>query len=158
MREKIEKVCSSNQSAAPELTNFNQQITGRPRKEVNQPGLLSTIVRIIEASSAADDRRHYEHFRSVETLYDFQSELVIFGFNLSRSATYLRLLPQRSDSREEKCHLHTVNMKLVRPENSLRKKTQIECLPDDLWMIYLMFASYLVSNRYWFFQLKIRLE
>ena len=93
MREKIEKVCSSNQSAAPEMTNFNQQITGRPRKEVNQPGLLSTIVRIIEASSAADDRRHYEHFRSVETLYDFQSELVIFEFNLSRSATYLRLLP-----------------------------------------------------------------
>ena len=62
MREKIEKVCSSNQSAAPQLTKFNQQITGRPRKEVNQPGLLSTIVRIIEASSAADDRRRYEHF------------------------------------------------------------------------------------------------
>ena len=61
MREKIEKVCPSNQTATSELRNFNLQITGRPRKKVDQPGLLSTIVRIVEASSTADDRRRCEH-------------------------------------------------------------------------------------------------
>ena len=71
MQEKIEKVCSSNQTAASELRNFNRQITGRPRKEVNQPGLLSTIVRIVEASNAAD-RRCCEHLRSVKTLDNLQ--------------------------------------------------------------------------------------
>ena len=93
MREKIEKVCSSNQTAASELRKFNRKITGRPRKEVSQPGLLSTIVTIVEASSAADDCRRCEHLQSVKTLDDLQSELVNLGFNLSRSATYLRLLP-----------------------------------------------------------------
>ena len=53
---------------------------------------------------------------------DLQSELVNLGFNLSRLATYLRLLPQRSNSREGKLHVQTDNVKLVRPENSLRKK------------------------------------
>ena len=61
MREKIEKVCSSNQTAASELRDFNRQITGWPRKEIDQPGLLSPIVRIGEASSAADDRCRCEH-------------------------------------------------------------------------------------------------
>ena len=61
MREKIETACSSNQTAAFELRNFNRQITGQPRKEVDQSGLLSTIVRIVEPSSATDDRRSCEH-------------------------------------------------------------------------------------------------
>ena len=74
MQEKMEKVCSPNQTAASELRNFNQQITGQPRKEIDQPGLLSTIVRIMEASSAADDCRRCEHLQSVKTL-DLQSEL-----------------------------------------------------------------------------------
>ena len=112
MREKIEKVCSSNQTAASELRNFNRQITGRPRKEVDQPRLISTIVRIAEASSAADDRHCCEHLRSVKTSDDLQNELVNLGFNLSRSATYVRLLPRRSNSREGKRHVQTVNVKL----------------------------------------------
>ena len=67
----------------------------------------------MEASSAADDRHRCEHLQSVKSLDDFQSELVNLVFNFSRSATYLRLLPQRSDSREEKHHVQTVNVKLV---------------------------------------------
>ena len=146
MREKIEKVCLCNQTAASELRNFNQKITGRPRKEVDQPGLLSTVVRTVEASSAADDRRRCEHLRSVKILDDLESELVNLGFNLSRSATNLRLLPRRSVSHEGKPHVQTTNVKLVRLENSLRKKTLIECLPNHPWTIYLMFASYLVPS------------
>ena len=121
MQEKMEKVCSPNQTAASELRNFNRQITGQPRKEIDQPGLLSTIVRIVEASSAADDCRRCEHLQSVKTL-DLQSELVNLRFNLSQSVTYLRLLPQGSDSREGERFVQTVNVKLVQPENSLHKK------------------------------------
>ena len=73
----------------------------------------------MEASSA-DDRNRCEHLRSVKTLDDLHSELNHLGFNLSRSATYLRLLPRRSDVREEKRHVQTVKVKLVRPVNSLR--------------------------------------
>ena len=81
----------------------------------------------MEASSAANDRRCCEYLCSVKT-DDFHSELTHFGFNLSRSATYLRLLSRRSDSREGKRHVQTVKVKLVRPESSLRKK-----IPDRLF-------------------------
>ena len=119
MREKIEKVCSENEAAASRIKRFNRTATGRPSKEVDQPELLSTIVRVMEASSA-DDRNRCEHLRSVKTLDDLHSELNHLGFNLSRSATYLRLLPRRSDVREEKRHVQTAKVKLVRPVNSLR--------------------------------------
>ena len=41
MREKLEKVCNENESAASELKRFNRKTTGQPRKEVDQPELLS---------------------------------------------------------------------------------------------------------------------
>ena len=122
MREKLEKMCDDNESAASELKRFNRKTTGRPRKDVDQPELLSAIVRVVEASSAADDRRRCEHLCSVKTLDDLHSELKQLGFDLSRSAAYLRLLPQRADSREGKRHVQTVKVKLVQPENSMRKK------------------------------------
>ena len=76
----------------------------------------------MEVSSAGDDRRRCEHLQSVKILDDLQSELVNLRFNLSQSATYLRLLPQRSNSCEGKRHVQTVYVKLVLPENSLHKK------------------------------------
>ena len=44
------------------------------------------------------------------------------GFTLSSSAVYLRLQPRRVDSREGKRHVQTVPVKLLRLENTLRKK------------------------------------
>ena len=61
MREKIEKVCSENEAAASRVKRFNRTATGRPSKEVDQPELLSTIVRVVEASSAVDYLRRCEH-------------------------------------------------------------------------------------------------
>ena len=90
-------------------------------KEVNQPELLSTILKIVEASLAADDRHRTECLRSVTTLNDLHSQLTKLGFNLSRSATYLRLLLRRGNTKEGKRHVKTVRVKLVGPENSLRK-------------------------------------
>ena len=44
MREKLEKVCNENEYAASKLKRFNRKTTGRPRKEVDQPEMLSAIV------------------------------------------------------------------------------------------------------------------
>ena len=67
------------------------------------------------------------------------------GFNLSWSSTYLRLLPKRSDSPERKRHIQTVQVKLVRPEISLRKKTP-DCMfaksfMNDLFDVCELFGS-----------------
>ena len=122
LRDSIEELCTSNEAASNMLKKHNRQISGRPRKEIDQPDLLSTIVTIVQASSATDDRRRTESLHSLTTLDDLHKELKTLGFNLSRSAVYLRLLPRRGDSREGKRHVQTVPIKLLRPENSLRKK------------------------------------
>ena len=99
----------------------------------------------MEASTAAHDRRRSEHLRSVKTLDDLHSELIRLGYNLSRSATYLRLLPRRSDSWERKRHVQTVKVKLVRPENSLRKKNPdrmfAKSFMDDMFEVCKLFGS-----------------
>ena len=59
---------------------------------------------------------------AVATLDDLLSELKNLGFLLSRSATYLRLLPGRGNTSEGYRHVQTVPVKLTRPENNLRKK------------------------------------
>ena len=115
MREKIKNLCSENEAAASEVKRFNRRATRRPSKEVNQPEVLSTIVIVAEASSYINNRRRYEHLRSVKTLDHFHSELTRPGFNLSRSASYLKLSPRRTDSREGKRHVQTDKVKLVRP-------------------------------------------
>ena len=127
-------------------------------KEVHQPELLSTIVRVVEAFSAVDDRRRCEHLLSVKILDDFHSELTRLGLNLSRSATYLRLLPRKSDSRVGKSHVQTVKVMLVRPGNSLRKKTPILCSQNHSWMICLTCASCFGPNQCWFCRLTIKLD
>ena len=119
LRDKIEKACPA---VSDIFKRHNRQVTGRPRKEVDQPDLLSTIVNIVQATSATDDRRRTETLRSLTTLDDLHKGLTDLGFNLSRSAVYLRLLLRRGDSREGKRHVQTVPVKLLRPENSLRKK------------------------------------
>ena len=85
----LESTCREIPEAAASLKSFNRMEKGRPRKEVDQPELLSTILKIVEASSAAHDRRRTGCLRSVTTLNDLHSELTKLGFNLSRSATHL---------------------------------------------------------------------
>ena len=104
------------------MKSFNRSALGRPRIEVDQPELLSAIVDIVSASSATDDRRHCEQLRTVKTLDDLVGELKKKGFTLSRSATYLRLVPRRGNTSEGKRHVQTVPVKLLRPENNLRNK------------------------------------
>jgi len=67
------------------------------------------------------------------------------GMTLSRSATYLRLQPRRSNSKQGKRHVQTVPVKLLRPENTLRKKNVdrmfAKSFIDDLHEICKLFGS-----------------
>ena len=112
----------SKPEASSALKQFMRNHPGRPRLEIDQPELLSIIIKIVQNSSAADERRRTECLRSVSTLDDLQKELTMIGFNLSRSGLYLRLLPRRGNTSEGKKHVNTVPAKLLRPKNSLQKK------------------------------------
>ena len=149
LRDKIEKACTESPAASDIFKRHNRQVTGRPRKEVDQPDLLSTIVNIVQATSATDDRRRTETLRSLTTLDDLHKELTDLGFNLSRSAVYPRLLPRRGYSREGKRHVQTVPVKLLRPENSLRKKNidrmYAKAFFDDMMSISELLGSNVVN-------------
>ena len=121
-RDSIEKVSAETKTAAKILKPHNCHVGGHPSINYDQPELLSSIIKIVEASTAADDHRHTETLRTVKTLADLHSELTRIGFKLSRSALYLRLMPRRGDTHEGKRHIQTVPVKLLYPENSLRKK------------------------------------
>ena len=51
---------------------FIRNHPGRPRLEIDQPENLSTTIKIVQNSSAADERRRTECLRSVSTLNDLQ--------------------------------------------------------------------------------------
>ncbi|KAL4705431.1 hypothetical protein ACJJTC_002189 [Scirpophaga incertulas] len=59
--------------------------------------------------------------RSCRTLDDLHQALLKEGFELSRSATYLRLLPRDSRTNEGKKHVKTAPVKLVRATTDLHK-------------------------------------
>ena len=58
-----------------------------------------------------------ECLRTVTTLGDLLSEFKNLGFLLSRSATYLQLLPRRGNTSEGYRHVQIVLVNLTRPEN-----------------------------------------
>ena len=59
----------------------------------------------------------------MRTLDDLHSALEEKGFKLSRAATYYRLMPANVNDKDAKRHVNTVPVKLLRPRNGLRKKT-----------------------------------
>lgn len=120
-KKNIEKACVTN----PELKkSLNVRGTvGSPRIEDDQPFLLQTIVDLALHGSAAHERRRDETIRTVTTLDNLVDKLrEDYGYNLSRSATYLRLLPRKSNSIQGKRHVNTVPVKLIRPSNDSHKQ------------------------------------
>ncbi|CAF4223568.1 unnamed protein product, partial [Rotaria sordida] len=105
---------------ADTLKRFKRIDPFRPKLEFDQPALLQTIIDIMLSTAAADDRRQTESLRSIKTLDDLSEELENRGFSISRSATYLRLIPRRSNTSEGKRHVSTVPVKLVRAQNTGR--------------------------------------
>ena len=90
--------------------------------EEDQPELLKAIVNIAKIGGAADERRRTDKIRTCKTLDDMQEALQDMGFSLSRSATYLRLLPRDSKTKQGKRHVVTVPVKLCRAEASAHKQ------------------------------------
>lgn len=117
-KQKIIEICSKNPDAAKSLTP--RAGLGRPRLEKEQSGLLNTISDLALFGVSAEERRRCEIVRTVYTL----SELSELGFNISRSATYIRLLPRRVNTREAKRHVVTVSVKLSRPKADHHKAHQ----------------------------------
>ncbi|CAG8550095.1 7005_t:CDS:2 [Dentiscutata heterogama] len=102
-------------------TQLVRPTVGRPSLEEAQPGLLEAIVQIVSSDGQADERRRSELIRSVKTLDQLQEALTNMNYKLSRSATYLRLIPRRHNSEEGKRHVKTVPVKLLRSQNSARR-------------------------------------
>ena len=95
---------------------------GRPRVEVDQPGMLDDILKIATIGAACGDRRRDDIFRTVKTLDDLKKAIDDLGYTVSRQSLYLRLLPMDAKSLHGQKHVKTVNVRLVRPSNDLRKK------------------------------------
>ena len=94
---------------------------GRPRIECDNPGILETILEIATIGSACGDRRREDIFRTVRTLDQLTAALHNLGYAVKRGAVYLRLIPRCQSSIEGKKHVKTLPVKLVRPQNNLRK-------------------------------------
>lgn len=119
-RAKLDEVREKIPAAAEVLKKKKEP--GRSRLEDEQPDLLQVITAIATVGSGAHLRRRDETMRCCRTLDDLTRELRNFGYEISRSATYLRLLPRFQNSREGKRHVQTAKVKLVKAQTSDHKK------------------------------------
>ncbi|XP_068989951.1 uncharacterized protein [Neodiprion pinetum] len=115
----LKLICEENKNNA-QILKIREQ-PGRPRIEIDQPEIFKSIVEIASHNASADVRRRSETIRACKTLDQLREQLSEAGFNLSRTATYLRLLPRSSRSLEGKRHVATVPVKLSRPQADLHK-------------------------------------
>ena len=102
------------------VTGKRTAMPGAPTK-VHNSALIETICRIAISGSAADDRLRSEVIRTVKSLDDLTTSLRSEGFELSRSAVYLRLVSRNVRTIEGKRHVNVATVKLSRPDNSLHK-------------------------------------
>ena len=116
---------------------------GRPPVEVWCPGLGAIIQEIVNSECAADPRRRTEAVTYANTLDQLGDELQKRGYHLSRQTTYLRIMPRRPDSIHGRRHVHTVPVKLLKPQEDLNKQLPQTrfCLTEDRMMKQI--ASYL---------------
>lgn len=118
-KRKLTELCASSDEAASSLKLRN--VAGRPRIEHDQPEILQAIIDLATFGGAAQDRRRTEEIRACMTLDDLHEKLLAKGFNLSRHATYLRLLTKNSKKIEGKTHIATVPVKLCKAQNDHHK-------------------------------------
>ncbi|CAG8626362.1 10679_t:CDS:2 [Dentiscutata erythropus] len=103
------------------LQQVERPTIGRLRLEETQLGLLEAIFRIVSPDGQADKGRHSETLQSVKTLDQLQEALEQMNYKLSRSATYLRLIPKQHNTVERKQHVKTIPVKLLRAQNTARR-------------------------------------
>lgn len=120
-RLKLKTIIKGLALTSKDLKQFSHTASGRPIVEENQCELHNAIIALATHGAGADRRRRTELLSACLTLDDLASELKKQNYHLSRSAVYLRLMPRRSDTTEGKKHIHSVPVKLRRPENTERK-------------------------------------
>jgi hypothetical protein len=120
LKDTIQKVSEKDEEIGKMFKSFNRKVTGRPKIEIDQPGLIATILDIVTGNSAAEARRRCEILRTCFTLTDLWKELEARGYIISRSGTYLHILSKRCNTKEGLRHVETAPVKLLRPDNSLR--------------------------------------
>ena len=120
LKDTIQKVSEQDEKIGEMFKSFNKKVTGRPKIEIDQPGLIATILDIITGNSAAEAKRRCEILRTCYTLTDLWKELEARGYIISRSGTYLHILAKRVGTNEALRHVETASVKLLRPDNSLR--------------------------------------
>lgn len=82
---------------------------------------MDTIVKLVSFGASAEAKRRSEALNSCKTLKELNQELIALGFQISESATYLRLLPKRSNSAEGKKHVVTVPVRLCKAQTNQHK-------------------------------------
>lgn len=127
------------------LATFSHGKTGKSRLEVDQQELFCTIAKTVESTGTSDDRRRSKLLHTVKTMVDSSEKMVQMCFKLSRSAKYLQVQPQYSDSRIGKRHVQTVPIELLRCENNLHKininQMFVKYIGDDLHEICKLFGT-----------------
>ncbi|KAJ6639294.1 hypothetical protein Bhyg_12037 [Pseudolycoriella hygida] len=100
-----------------------RSVMGRPRMEKEQPYLLNAIIELALQGSAAHERRQDETIRTLKTLDELVQKLhEDYSIDLSRSSTYLRLLPKRFNSIQGKRHVNTAPVRLIKASNDMHKQ------------------------------------
>ncbi|CAF4663525.1 unnamed protein product, partial [Rotaria sp. Silwood2] len=108
-------------AVAHNLAAYDQ--TGQPSiEDRGQKRLFEVIIEIASRGAAADPFRSSNLISPCITLDKLTERLKERGFVLSRSATYLRLIPRRSNSIEGKRHVRTVPIRLIKANNDQHKK------------------------------------
>lgn len=64
MKETITKLSETSEVAAKNLKPFQREAQGRPALEIDQPGIVETILDLVQATTATDDRRRTEILRT----------------------------------------------------------------------------------------------
>lgn len=119
-KRRLEKVLEEEPDLKKKLGVRNS--VGQPSLEEDQPNLLTAIIELAFSGCAAHERRRDEVIRTVKTLDDLTEKLREINYCLSRSATYLRLLPKRANTTEGKRHVKSVPVKLIRASNDIHKQ------------------------------------
>ena len=95
---------------------------GRPPLEDTFPDLRHAIIDLATEGAGAEARRRTNLLDACQTLDDLSGGINALGYNLSRSALYLRLVPRRVDSKHRKQHVRTVPVKIRRAKNNIRSR------------------------------------
>ncbi|CAF1269691.1 unnamed protein product [Rotaria magnacalcarata] len=120
---KLKRSIEKHPSIATEynLALYNER--GQPSVEECGPSSLQdVIIEIASRGAAADSSRSSNLTAPCMNLDELVEHLKLRRFILSRSATYLRLLPRSSNSIEGKRHVRTVHVRLKRASNDEHKK------------------------------------